>query len=419
MLLYILIAFFSSPTTALPLSQPRSAPTRPRSTPIPTRTQPTPIRRPTPTPCPTSKAPGQTRQISPGRGVPCKGVPIKATVVVPGGDIGGLMCNGFDTLAPTGVPVWEIYPSVGEVQLGKPHVYHDLIAKLCYLTPHPDFEVDFTLTGPNGHLVTREHGSTNLNLDSANFFYDFPPGSPTGKYQLTIQGDFGIITRELTVALYEGPKLTLSNPTTEQKFQASKNHRFEVTNPIRVDYTGFAKNSTVEAAIYNDSGEMLNSWLFQSNEQGRFDEILRFDPTQEVKGFLLAACETDDCALIFFTGGEPYYENGIGPQPIVWESFHILPDCPGAPLPHVHVGAAEVITTDILHLRSNPGVEYKIIGQLKKGTRIDIQDGPKCAQAKGKNAYWWQVSIAETGLEGWVVDGSDDKDPVYLRNLDE
>jgi len=54
------------------------------------------------------------------------------------------------------------------------------------------------------------------------------------------------------------------------------------------------------------------------------------------------------------------------------------------------------------NVRSSPGLSATLLGQIDPGGRMDIQEGPRCAN----NIVWWKVR-ASTGLTGWTGEGED------------
>lgn len=99
----------------------------------------------------------------------------------------------------------------------------------------------------------------------------------------------------------------------------------------------------------------------------------------------------------------------------------VLPYCPDAPAPNVQVGdVAEVVTTSLLSMYDKPGYENKVDNRLQLHDRIEIVAGPVCAQNfQGKDVYWWYVLTCKTDISGWVADGLDETDSVYLSKANE
>lgn len=77
------------------------------------------------------------------------------------------------------------------------------------------------------------------------------------------------------------------------------------------------------------------------------------------------------------------------------------PNCPGAPLPRLTVGAqARVLPGDANNVRDLPSRAGALVGSIPGGEAFSVLDGPACAD--GFN--WWQVEYGD--LFGWTVEGS-------------
>jgi serine/threonine-protein kinase len=78
-------------------------------------------------------------------------------------------------------------------------------------------------------------------------------------------------------------------------------------------------------------------------------------------------------------------------------------ECFGAPPSRMHSGdSARVTYTSGLstRIREAPGASGRIIGFVAEGTRLSIQGGPECIDAR----VWWYVTTANN-LAGWMVEG--------------
>lgn len=73
-------------------------------------------------------------------------------------------------------------------------------------------------------------------------------------------------------------------------------------------------------------------------------------------------------------------------------------------------GRARVNTSegDSLRVRATPGTNAELIGQLQTGTMVTILDGPQ----QVNDFTWWQVR-ADTGIEGWAVEGIGEEDAFF------
>jgi hypothetical protein len=71
---------------------------------------------------------------------------------------------------------------------------------------------------------------------------------------------------------------------------------------------------------------------------------------------------------------------------------------------------------DALILRAFPAPpegQYSY-GRLEPKTVVDVLEGPICAEYQGGYYWWWKVRPSN-GAEGWVVEGSDSDDPVWIE----
>jgi serine/threonine protein kinase len=96
------------------------------------------------------------------------------------------------------------------------------------------------------------------------------------------------------------------------------------------------------------------------------------------------------------------------PEYIVWHP------CTGTYPSRLHVGDRAHVSLDPPlpnRVRSDPNTDAEVIGHLQVGERMDIEDGPECAQGW----IWWYVRSRETGLTGWTAEG--DKKDYWLVPL--
>ncbi|MGE5251437.1 MAG: hypothetical protein ACM3QS_14640, partial [Bacteroidota bacterium] len=61
-----------------------------------------------------------------------------------------------------------------------------------------------------------------------------------------------------------------------------------------------------------------------------------------------------------------------------------------------------------------PPEERYIYDRLPPNTEVDVLEGPICGEYKESYFWWWKVR-PPSGVEGWVVEGSDSTDPVYIE----
>ncbi|RPH55633.1 MAG: CHAT domain-containing protein, partial [Chloroflexi bacterium] len=82
------------------------------------------------------------------------------------------------------------------------------------------------------------------------------------------------------------------------------------------------------------------------------------------------------------------------------------------------VGATARVATraEPLMVRAFPSAaesEY-LFDRLLPGTDVPVLDGPVCAKYNDTFYWWWKVR-SPAGVEGWVVEGSDDTDPAFIK----
>jgi hypothetical protein len=111
---------------------------------------------------------------------------------------------------------------------------------------------------------------------------------------------------------------------------------------------------------------------------------------------------------------------------LVWDSsqntwlFNPMPEsidvsCSSAPQTLSAGNNAEVVTaSDNLLLRSNP-IDGTTIEAMPPGTLVYVLDGPECNYYRSENRFfWWWIVESPLGNQGWIVEGSDAVDPVFV-----
>ncbi len=79
-------------------------------------------------------------------------------------------------------------------------------------------------------------------------------------------------------------------------------------------------------------------------------------------------------------------------------------NCPGAMDGRLAVDkGARVTFTDgkALRVRSEPGKNGTVLGQMPEGTEMTITDGPVCMN----EGLWWKMTSADGKMSGWVLEG--------------
>jgi hypothetical protein len=76
---------------------------------------------------------------------------------------------------------------------------------------------------------------------------------------------------------------------------------------------------------------------------------------------------------------------------------------------------AEVVTITLpLKLRENPSRVASIMEQMPRGTIVSVIGGPLC-NAYASGYFWWWNVRAPSGKVGWIVEGYDSGNPVYVQ----
>ena len=317
----------------------------------------------------------------------------KGRIFVGGGGDNLVACDGFIVAEDT--QVFGLFPdspiSFRRVLLNQPHIEHDIIVDACHTR---DGEYQYTLRDPDNNVIASESNTS--------FIYDFPDESQLGTYVLTIETPLGTITENFIVENYDEPRLELLDPVTKEKIWYDvfiEETNLNRQNGIQVNYFGFPANDEIEVGLYllekdedsPDTGAstLVDSWLFDTDGKGNFNEILEFSLDFKSGDYILASCSVKNCELLF---GIPRAPNGIIPPPIAWDSFH---------LPEAELTARVDPSTGRLGLRmrSGPGLDKTTQYVLSAGSTLKILEGPEMGKY-GHN--WYRVRDNSTGREGWV-----------------
>jgi formylglycine-generating enzyme required for sulfatase activity len=94
-------------------------------------------------------------------------------------------------------------------------------------------------------------------------------------------------------------------------------------------------------------------------------------------------------------------------------------NCASAPK-RLHLGIdAQVVTKpnpdNNLRLRRVPEASAEIVERLAFGTIVTVINGPKCGFYDSGYFWWWEVQTQQSKETGWVVEGSDDVDEIFIR----
>jgi hypothetical protein len=82
----------------------------------------------------------------------------------------------------------------------------------------------------------------------------------------------------------------------------------------------------------------------------------------------------------------------------------------------VGINAQVMTATDPLLLREQPS-DGRVVEQMPPGTVVAVIDGPTCAVYRSTYFWWWKVQTT-SGNVGWVVEGTDPLDPVFIEPID-
>ncbi len=112
---------------------------------------------------------------------------------------------------------------------------------------------------------------------------------------------------------------------------------------------------------------------------------------------------------------------------LVWEGsrntwlFELMPksfdvSCDRAPKTLSPGFSAEVVTaSDELLLRSDP-TDGSVVERMSPGTIVLVLGGPECKYYPSESVFfWWWMVETPLGNQGWIVEGSDSRDPVFVR----
>jgi formylglycine-generating enzyme required for sulfatase activity len=93
-------------------------------------------------------------------------------------------------------------------------------------------------------------------------------------------------------------------------------------------------------------------------------------------------------------------------------------NCANAPK-RLHLGIeAQVVTRPItnnnLMLRKAPEANATILERLAFGTIVTVINGPSCGFYDSGYFWWWEVQTQQSKETGWVVEGKDDIDLIYI-----
>jgi hypothetical protein len=122
------------------------------------------------------------------------------------------------------------------------------------------------------------------------------------------------------------------------------------------------------------------------------------------------------------------HETSTPTRPVILPSVTPLPSptatslagCPGTLPFRLQVGQSGYVRQDpplANRVRSEPGREAEILGQLMPGEKFSVLDGPRCADGWA----WWQVRSQVQELEGWTSEGDAEVYwlvPSYLESVD-
>ena len=80
----------------------------------------------------------------------------------------------------------------------------------------------------------------------------------------------------------------------------------------------------------------------------------------------------------------------------------------------IGISAKVSTATDPLLLRETPSEGASVLERMPPGTVVTVLDGPTCGTYRSVNFWWWKVR-APSGKTGWVVEGSDVTDLIFIQ----
>jgi len=84
------------------------------------------------------------------------------------------------------------------------------------------------------------------------------------------------------------------------------------------------------------------------------------------------------------------------------------------------IGHQAIVATanDTLTLRSDTTVDSDVIENMRPGTMVSVFDGPQCKYYSRTGVfYWWWRVESQSGKQGWVVEGADTVDPIFIQPI--
>jgi len=92
-------------------------------------------------------------------------------------------------------------------------------------------------------------------------------------------------------------------------------------------------------------------------------------------------------------------------------------ECPGAPPKRISVGDDVFVCTDedLVLLRKGPDHKTEYTHRLVPGAELVVIGDPICDPER--SFWYWQVRT-ESGYEGWIAEGGDNRDPYFICPVD-
>ena len=163
-----------------------------------------------------------------------------------------------------------------------------------------------------------------------------------------------------------------------------------------------AYNDQTQLFLTHRNVSRVDLSLFAFNVQGFVNRLMAqsYDPAASVNTVVQRALRYWSIVADTPENASRYELLNLG------EAAQETASCPGAMESRVQVGDLAIVVTepDPIRARSNPGSDGEILDLLYRDYRLEIIDGPVCADG----VAWWQVRLRDERT-AWVAEGADDE----------